>query len=157
MNYPKYDLKASTDFTIFEFMSSGIHGDIYKVIKYTVTQNPDIVNLGFGDKINIRDNNKTFDIDDLNITDNGDRNIILATIASTIYTFTTIYPNKYIFFSGSCKIRTRLYRIAISTNYKELVQTFHIFGILQNPDTGKYYDIPFNRRINFIGFLIKRK
>ena len=157
MNYPKYDLTSSTNSTIFEFISSGTQGDIEKAIKYTVTKNPDIVNLGFGDKINSNEKDGTFDIDDLNITDNGDRNIVLATVVNATYTFTEIYPEKFVFFSGSCEIRTRLYRMAIATNYDELRKTFHIFGILQNPDTGNYYNIPFNSSTKFIGFLIKRK
>ncbi|MFH7015446.1 DUF6934 family protein [Flavobacterium sp. FlaQc-47] len=157
MNYQKYDLKANSDFTIFEFISTGLRGDISKVIKYTVTNNPDLVNLGFGDKININNNNGTFDIDDINITDNGDRNVILATVANATYTFTKLNPDKFVFFSGSCDIRTRLYRMAITNNYKELTETFIIFGIIQNPDTAKYYNIPFNSSTKFVGFLIKRK
>ncbi|KQB37041.1 DUF6934 family protein [Flavobacterium aquidurense] len=157
MDYPKYDLKVSSNSTIFEFISSGKQGNINKVIKYTLMQNPEIVNLGFGDKININESKGTFDIDDVNTTNNGDRNIILATVANATYIYTEIYPDKFIFFSGSCKIRTRLYRILISSNYNELVKTFFIFGILQNPITGKYYNVSFRNDTNFIGFLIKRK
>lgn len=157
MDYPKYDLKVSSNSTIFEFISSGKQGNINKVIKYTLMQNPEIVNLGFGDKININESKGTFDIDDVNTTNNGDRNIILATVANATYIYTEIYPDKFIFFSGSCKIRTRLYRIVISSNYNELVKTFFIFGILQNPITGKYYNVSFRNDTNFIGFLIKRK
>lgn len=157
MNYPKYDLKANTNSTIFEFISYGTQGNIEKAIKYTITENLEIVNLGFGDKINFNEKDGTFDIDDLNITDNGDRNIVLATVANATYSFTELYPEKFIFFSGSCKIRTRLYRMAISTNYEELIKTFYIFGVLENPDTGNYYNVPFNSSTKFIGFLIKRK
>jgi hypothetical protein len=157
MNYPTYELKASSDSTIFEFVSYGIQGNIYKVIKFSVTKNADIINLGFGNKININDKNGSFDIDDVNITDNGDRDVILATVASATYIYTKLYPNKFIFFSGSCEVRTRLYRMVISINYEELIETFLIFGILQNPETGKYYNVTFNNSTNFIAFLIKRR
>ena len=157
MNYPKYELKTNTESTIFEFTSSGPKGDIVKIVKYTTMKNPDVFNLGFGDKININESNGTFDIDDINIADNGDRNKILATVADTTYSFTESYPDKYIFFSGSCEIRTRLYRIVISANYDELLKTFHIFGIIQHPDTKKYYHVPFNNYQRFVGYLIKRK
>lgn len=157
MNYQKYDLKANSDFTFFEFISSGLKGEITKVIKYTITNNPNLVNLGFGDKINSNNNDRTFDIDDINISDNGDRSIILATVANATYTFTKLHPDKFVFFAGSCEIRTRLYRMAITNNYKELTETFIIFGIIQNPDTAKYYNIPFNSSTKFVGFLIKRK
>lgn len=157
MDYPHYDLKVSTDSTIFEFISSGKQGNICKIIKFTITKNPDIINLGFGDKINSNEKNGTFDIDDVNITDNGDRNIVLATVANATYIYTEVYPDKFIFFYGSCKIRTRLYRMAISSNYDELIKTILIFGILQNHETGNYYNVTFNGSKNFVGFLIKRK
>lgn len=157
MNYSTYDIKVSSDSTIFEFVSSGKQGDISKVIKFSVTKNPDVVNLGFGNKININEKNGTFDIDDITVTDNGDRNTILATVVNATYRYTELYPDKFIFFLGSCTIRTRLYRIAISSNYNELIKTFLIFGILQNPDTGKYYNVSFTSNTKFIGFLIKRK
>lgn len=157
MDYLQYELKASSDSTIFEFISSGKKGQICKVIKFTITKNANIVNLGFGDKININNTSGSFDIDDINTTDNGDRNIVLATVVNATYIYTEIYPDKFIFFSGSCEIRTRLYRMAISSNYNQLIKTFLIFGILQNPDTGKYYNITFNSSTKFIGFLIKRK
>lgn len=157
MDYPKYDLTASTDSTIYEFVSSGMQGDISKAIKYTVTTNTDIINLGFGDKTNINEKDGTFDIDDLNITDNGDRNIVLATVVNATYAFTELYPDKFVFFSGSCEVRTRLYRMAITINQVELSKTFYIFGVLQNTETGFYINIPFNSHTKFVGFLIKRK
>lgn len=119
MNHPKYDLNTNADATIFEFTSSGPKGNIIKIIKYSPTKNKDVFNLGFGDKIKINKNNKSFSIDDINIANNGDRNIILATVANATYIFTKLYPDKYVFFSGSCKIRTRLYRMVISANYSE--------------------------------------
>lgn len=157
MDYPKYDLTGSTDSTIFEFTSSGVNGYISKAIKYTVTKNADIVNLGFGDKINIDEENGTFDIDDVNITDNGDRNIVLATVANATYSYTELYPTKYVFFSGSCDVRTRLYRMAISNNFDELIKTFHIFGVLYNKETGIYSNVNFSSNTDFVGFLIKRR
>ncbi|MBF4465211.1 hypothetical protein [Flavobacterium sp. LC2016-12] len=68
MNYPKYELKTSTDSTIFEFISTGPKGNIIKIIKFTVMKNPDVFNLGFGDKVKFNETNKTFDIDDINIS-----------------------------------------------------------------------------------------
>lgn len=148
---------ANTDLTIFEFISSGVKGEVYKIIKFTVTKNPEIINLGFGDKINFNEETGAFSIDDLNITHNGDRDIILATIANATYRFTELNHDKFIFFSGSCKIRTRLYRMVISNNLKELEIIFDIFGIIQNGQTGKYETVSFNSQMTFVGFLIKRK
>lgn len=60
MNHPKYDLNTNADATIFEFTSSGPKGNIIKIIKYSPMKNKDVFNLGFGDKIKINKNNKSF-------------------------------------------------------------------------------------------------
>ncbi|MFY7789008.1 MAG: DUF6934 family protein [Thermoflexibacteraceae bacterium] len=46
-------------------------------------------NLGFGDKHPI-----TGEIDDLAVTDNGDSEKVLATVAATVYEVTTHYKNQ---------------------------------------------------------------
>jgi hypothetical protein len=56
------------------------------------------------------------ELDDLVRNDNQDRNKILATIAVIVYEFTSIYPEKMVFFAGSTPERTRLYKIAITMN-----------------------------------------
>lgn len=47
--------------------------------------------------------------------------------------------------------------MAISTNYDELIKTFHIFGVLKDNTTGIYNNVPFDKGMNFEGFLIKRR
>ena len=155
MDYQKYNVTANSNLTIFEFISSGIHGKIEKVIKFSETKNAEIVNLGFGDKVSC--NNENFNIDDLKITDNGDRDVVLATIANAVYLFTELYPEKYVFFSGTCEARTRLYRMVISNNIIELNRTFHIFGIIKKVGFEKHEVVPFTLNSKFVGFLIKRK
>lgn len=154
MNYPIYDLSSNSNSTIFSFISTGVHGDISKLIRYTITSNDKIYNLGFGNKIII--NKEESLIDDLVITDNGDRDIILATVAKTTYIFTEQNPDKYVLFRGSTPSRTRLYRMAITKNYNELSKTFHIFGVHINSD-GQLIDAPFDSNVDFDGFIIKRK
>lgn len=61
------------------------------------------------------------------------------------------------FFTGSSAARNRLYRIAISNNFEQLALNFHIFGIVEDKTLGKNIAVKFNSKINFIGFLIKRK
>jgi nanoRNase/pAp phosphatase (c-di-AMP/oligoRNAs hydrolase) len=73
-------------------------------------------------------------IDDLATSNNGDRNKIIATVASIIIKFTEKHPGYYIFFAGSTSARTRLYRIAISVNYEEIIKTFKVWGL--NKDSG---------------------
>lgn len=155
MNIPKYDLRTNTDFTLFEFKSNGPNGEIIKGIAYSVTKDETLYNLGFGDLVFDPIING-FVIDDLAISDNGDRNLILATVAKSAYTFTEIYSDRSIFFKGSTKVRTRLYRRAISLNLKELSETFHIFGVIED-ENGAILNIPFDSNGDFYGFIIKRK
>ncbi|HEX5150297.1 MAG TPA: hypothetical protein VFW07_02550 [Parafilimonas sp.] len=63
-------------------------------------------------------------IDDETVNDNKDRNKILATIVAITFDFIEAYPEKAIFFTGSTKERTRLYRMALSINLGYLKQTF---------------------------------
>lgn len=68
-------------------------------------------NLGFGDL-----NQKTGKVDDLAVTNNLDREKILATIAATVLECTRHFPDIMIYAQGSTRVRTRLYQIGISAN-----------------------------------------
>lgn len=82
MNLEKYNLKAETTLTRFEFISEGPKGAIRKLIEFQATTDPGLFNLSFVDK-----NGHTGEIDDLSISDNGDTNKVLATIVSAVYAF----------------------------------------------------------------------
>lgn len=104
MNYEKYEsISGSSDSLEFEFISEGPNGKFKKIVQFSQTNNPDIYNLGFGDKL------ENGEIDDQIRNNNQDRNKILATIATIVYEFTSKYPSKMVFFSGSTTERTRLY------------------------------------------------
>jgi len=156
MNYPKYGLTSNNDFTVFKFISTGKNGIITKIIKFTKTNNEFVFNLGFGDK-SILATDKDLVVDDIAISNNGDRNKILATIANAVFVFTKNYPERYVYFTGTTSVRTRLYRMVISNNFKELSSVFHIFGIVHDQKSNKNEAINFDHGKNFIGFLIKRK
>ncbi|KGO85742.1 hypothetical protein Q765_15105 [Flavobacterium rivuli WB 3.3-2 = DSM 21788] len=156
MNYPKYNLATNTDATVFEFVSEGTKGTIVKAIVYTVTDSEMVYNLGFGDKIILDEETGEIDVDDSVISDNGDRDMVLATVAKSAYIFTEIYPERALFFMGSTVSRTRLYRMAISKNFEEISKTFSIFGAILQVDGG-IVDVPFDSKTDFYGFLIKRK
>ena len=104
------DLYIKEGYSVFEFLSVGRRGVIAKRIIFAPTDFPDIYNMTFGD---IDINNE---IDDLSISDNGDRNKILATLAYAVEEYLEKYPDRIIFFTGSTYGRTRLYRMAISIN-----------------------------------------
>jgi hypothetical protein len=150
MKYEKYDdLIATIDFLEYEFVSVGPKGNIAKVVQFTPTNNPAIFNLAFGNK------KEDGSLDDLAKDGNKDRNKILATVVSSVHLFTAEYPAKWIFFSGSTPERTRLYRMAITLNFEELSVDFEIIGILKDLDAFVY--VPFEKEVNYFGFLIRRK
>ena len=106
MKYERYEFNVGKKFMSYDFESDGPKGKVTKLIQYFETELKGFYNLGFGDKCLI-----TGEIDDHVITNNGDSKKVLATVASTVYTFTEKYPNSWIYAIGSSKARTRLYRM----------------------------------------------
>lgn len=148
MKYEIYsDLLIASDLRVFEFVSIGKYGSIPKRITFIPTELPEVYNLAFGDI------NENGEIDDYSISDNGDRNKILATIARVIELYTARYPERYIYFCGSTKERTRLYRMAVSINQEELSEKFEIFAEVD--DSTEF--LPFQKNMHISAFLIKRK
>jgi hypothetical protein len=53
MDIERYEIQTSIKSRYFEFISSGINGNIVKVVKYTtIKYDINVFNLGFGDKNN---------------------------------------------------------------------------------------------------------
>lgn len=150
MKHEKYEsVLASTDGFEYSFVSIGPKGEIQKVVQFLENSNPDIYNLAFGDLL------ANGDIDDQTKNDNKDRNKILATIAAIVYEFTAKYSDKMVFFTGSTIERTRLYRMALTTNLTELNNDFDIFGLKLEV---KMYEIEkFVKGNHYNAFLVKRK
>lgn len=146
MKLPKYPLKAEKSLMLFEFTSDGLKGRIKKLVKYSPTNIKDLYNLAFGDK-----NERTDEINDKIISNNGDSDIVLATVVATVYAFTEKYPQAWIFAIGSTKARNRLYRIGITKYLLEIKHDFFIFG-LKNDGWEK-----FERNVVYDAFLVKRK
>jgi|SRR5882724_4332357 len=147
----KYDSYPSAyiadDLSVFEFVSRGRKGEIRKRIVFAPTSFTAVYNLAFG-RIT-KDNT----LDDLSITDNQDRNKILATVGRAVDIYTRQYPARWIYFSGSTKERTRLYRMAISINLDELMLNYEIYA--ESPDEEKV--IPFIKGMEINAFLIRRR
>lgn len=146
MNQPKYPLKTSVKLSTYEFLSEGPKGKIEKIIQFTSTNYYDVYNLAFGDK-----NEITGQIDDKVISNNGDSEMVLATVVSALYAFTDRHPNAWIYATGSTKSRTRLYRMGITKYLKEVKKDFEIFG-----QVGKSWE-PFEKDFEYESFLVKRK
>jgi hypothetical protein len=86
-----------------------------------------------------------------NVSNNGDRDKILATIVDICYNYFELYPNHVITFTGENKARTRLYQMAISSYFDELSLDFHIYGELNKVTE------PFRKNINYHSFYILLK
>jgi hypothetical protein len=106
----------------------------------------DLYNLGFGDWIE-----ESRDIDDPSRTNNGDRDKVLFTVASTAVAFINHFPNVRIIIEGSTNARTRLYQMGIGLNLEAICKDFDIQGF-----TGQNWE-PFRRGRNYKTFLIARK
>jgi hypothetical protein len=147
MKYEVYDLIISIDGQVFEFKSIGKHGSISKKIALGPTRFHGVYNLSFGDV------EADYAIDDYSISNNGDRNKILATVARAIDIYTDRYPDRLIYFKGSTKARTRLYRVAISINLEELSEKFEIYAEII---TSKLW-LPFKKNMEAQAFVVKKK
>lgn len=146
MRFDKYPVTIGATSMVYEFISQGISGDISKLVIYSETHLHNFYNLGFGDKDEITGN-----IDDKVITNNGDSEKVLATVAATLYIFTDEFPDAMIFAIGSTKARTRLYRIGITNNIEAIESDFEVFGLADQ----KWQ--PFKKAVEYDAFLVKRK
>jgi hypothetical protein len=146
MENPKYSFQSASFFKTYEFISEGPKGKINKLVKYTKDEDTGLYNLAFGNKIG-----RSNKIDDKIISDNGDREKILATVAATVYQFTAKYPEAIIFATGSNLARTRLYRISLSNILDQINNDFEIFGFYEGN-----WEI-FEKNRNYSAFLLTKK
>jgi hypothetical protein len=132
----------------YEFYSEGPNGRIRKVVEYfrLPGQETEVFNLAFGDwdEENLR-------INDLVISDNSDRDKVLATVAATILDFMKDHPDVIIIAIGSTLSRTRLYQMGIARVLEDVNQEFQIQGY--KDDSWQ----PFRKGVNYSAFLLKTR
>ena len=145
MKNEKYNLRASPSSLEFEFISSGPNGNICKVIQFTPTHISNVFNLGFGDR-----DIHSGEISDSVITNNGDSEKVLSTVAHAALDFLNKYPNNSIFAMGLTASRTRLYQIGIMKYLKEIEIDIIILG-LHNDRW-----IPIKKGLNYDAFLASK-
>lgn len=87
---------------------------------------PNGYNLGFGD---LYDDGT---VDDMSISNNNDMEKVIATIVQTMFHFFDNYPDKFVFIEGSTPDRTRIYRMIINKELKEVEELFNIYGFIGN-------------------------
>jgi hypothetical protein len=148
MKYEAYnDIEFYPDYTTFDFISEGCNGKILKRIEFLPSPWSNVYNLAFGD---IKENGE---LDDLTISNNGDRNKILATIVKVVVEYTNAFPDRWVYFRGSTENRTRLYRMAIGLHLEELSEMFEILADLN----GNLQFTRFRKGLNVKAFLVKGK
>jgi hypothetical protein len=117
-----YLLKVDESKKEFSFFSEGPKGLIKKAIEYKNIGN-NHYNLGFGDWDEIKNV-----INDKSRTNNGDRDKVLATVASTVSIFMEYHPGATILAVGETPAKTRLYQIGINKHWAEISAQFFVQG-----------------------------
>jgi hypothetical protein len=132
----------------YEFYSEGPNGSIKKVVEYFRLQEleAEVFNLAFGDW-----NEDNHRINDLAISNNDDRDKVLATVAATVTDFMEHHPDAIIIAAGSTLSRTRLYQMGIVKVLDEINQNFEIQGYINNSWR------PFQKGVNYSAFLLKAR
>jgi hypothetical protein len=132
----------------YEFFSDGPNGNIKKVVEFYKLEEyeEEVYNLAFGDW-----DEKDHHFDDLAITNNSDRDKVLATVAATVMEFLQDHPKAIILARGSTKSRTRLYQMGIARLWDQISLLFEIQGNINSVWQ------PFQKGVNFDAFLLKVK
>jgi hypothetical protein len=116
----KYLYNTNSSFLDFEFESIGPKGIIKKVARFSEI-GKNIYNFGFGDL-----DEATGEISDTVVSNNGDGDKVLITIASIIYDFTGIYTGAAVFIQGTTPARTRRYQMGINKFWTQISPVFEV-------------------------------
>jgi hypothetical protein len=147
MDLERYAYRRRQAFMEYEFYSEGPHGRIRKIVQFQ----PFFINgfpchnLSFGDW-----NEKLGRFNDNTVTDNGDAQKVLATVAHIVIDFTTLYPEFIIHVKGRGEARARLYQMGVNKIWGEIRELFDVYG-----DTGEKWE-PFQKNVRYNAFLIQR-
>lgn len=138
-----YPFRASEDYLFYYFESRSSERIIAKGVQFEQIGRS-TYNLAFGDL------DVDGALDDLVISDNGDMQKVMATVAQVIVTFFGAYKSKQIYFTGSSTARTRLYRVILN---REIANWSDVFDIKCVSNNGP---VSFPTNVNCEAFLIKR-
>jgi hypothetical protein len=126
MNLNRYPIVSSNEHRSYEFLSVGPNGYIKKYVCYEA-YGDDLYNLAFGDWSDFEQG-----MNDKVRSNNGDRDKILATVATTVIEFLKHYPCATVFAKGSTPSRTRLYQMGLLANWHEINKLFVVEGLINN-------------------------
>jgi hypothetical protein len=148
MDIRGYEYKTNEGRLNYEFCSEGPKGKIKKVVRFTLrnVKGTTYFNLGFGDL----DNTGT-QMDDMAVSNNHDKDKVLATVAQIVLEFTARFPDLRIYAQGSTSSRTRLYQMGIVANWAKIEPILHVYGYTN----GGWQT--FKQNINYEAFMVLRK
>ncbi len=141
----KYLYHTNSSFLDYEFESVGPKGTIKKVARFSA-MGTNVYNFGFGDL-----DESTGEISDTVVSNNGDGDKVLVTVANIIYDFTDVYLDAAVFIQGTTPARTRRYQMGINKYWPQINPIFEIFGLKNE----KWE--PFRPGENYTAFLGRRK
>lgn len=121
---PYLNIKASSNFQIYEFESVGKVSLRKRAIFDLIDEVEKIYNLAL---CTVLDNGK---LDCDSPSKNGDMDIVLETVAHIAILYNTRFPERKIYFRGSDDIRSRKYQMGVNRNLDILNQTFLIEGLV---------------------------
>lgn len=119
----KYKYKTNNSFLDFEFQSNGHKGVIKKVGRFTEIA-VNVYNFGFGDL-----DEESGEINDTIVSNNGDADKVLITIASIILDFTSANSGAAVIIQGTTPSRTRRYQMGINKYWPLISAAFEVFGL----------------------------
>lgn len=101
------------------------HLSVSDLIERGIPPQMEAYNLAFGDRIAGTD-----DFSDQVTSNNGDMEMVLATVADTTFSFWEKYPRANLFLTGSSIGRTRLYQRKIERYWDEINEVAYVTGRL---------------------------
>lgn len=144
----EYEFWTSEDGLDYVFYSKSPKGIVKKIVQFRPwnSDGQTYYNLVLGDW-----NERIKRLDDRIVTNNMDKQKVLATVGAIVLKFTGRFPNKYVHARGRTASRTRLFQIGISSNWEQIDHMLFVFGFINNGWER------FRKNVNYEAFLVKRK
>jgi hypothetical protein len=136
MNLPRYQVVADPTFHSYQFISVGPKGKIVKVIQFSkIEDDPLVYNLAL------------MDVDPLSgmlqdkvISDNKDRDKILATVGHAVLDFCSRQLGAIILAEGNTLAKRRLYQMQISLHLSEIKHYFDVYGLIDGGNRIEFFE-----------------
>jgi hypothetical protein len=148
MEMPHYPILMGEDHLNYSFFSYGPKGRILKSIWFEPLQFEPrkVFNLILRD-IDLVTRNARADV----VSNNGDRNKVLSTVARSVAMLLGRYPTACVIARGNSPARTRLYRMMISNHLEKIQIYFPVYGLAGIKVEG------FRKNQNYDGFMVRSR